>query len=40
MLAEWESQLKPLREPPGGWLKQIFEVRAKKKAQPEKRRTS
>jgi choline-sulfatase len=39
MLAEWESRLKPLAEPPGGWLKQIFEVRAKKKAKPDKKRT-
>ena len=23
MLAEWESRLKPMAEPPGGWLKQI-----------------
>jgi arylsulfatase A-like enzyme len=40
MLAEWESQLKPLPQPPGGWLKQIFEARPKRKAKPGKGGTS
>jgi choline-sulfatase len=39
MLGQWESQLKPLAEPPGGWLKQIFDVRAKKRPTPVKGRS-
>ena len=37
MLAQWESRLKPLAEPPGGWLQQIFEGGAKRKPRPTRR---
>ena len=38
MLAEWEGSLKPLAEPPGGWLKQIFNPAGKKAKQTKKQR--